>query len=127
MYLNPNQIEAVNKKRYVIEKHFLNGVRYCNHCGGTGLDKFALANDGSYIWDGVSFCDKCEGIGYLTWKETLLEKLCPTCQGTGVIGNNAKCPSCDKKGVVDWVRYIRLGGSKRVSKNKDKNKKPKNI
>lgn len=118
MYLTPNQVEAVNKKRDVIQKHFLSGVRYCNHCGGTGLDHFSSTKDGGYIWDGVSFCDKCEGIGYLNWKETLLEKLCPTCQGTGVSENYKTCPSCDKKGIVDWVRYIRLGGKRNKEKLK---------
>lgn len=114
MYLTPNEIEAANNKRVTIQKHFLNGVRFCNECGGTGLSGTYRSADGDYSWDGVSFCDNCHGIGYISWKETILEKLCPTCEGTGLItSSNKSCPSCDKKGVVDWVRYIRLGGKKK--------------
>lgn len=120
MYLNSREVEQANNKRNVIKKHFLKDVRYCNTCNGTGLSNFALTNDGSYIWDGVSFCDTCNGIGYLSWKETITEKLCPLCKGTGRLkDSNKDCPGCHCKGVVDWIQYIMLGG-KRKEKQNDK-------
>jgi DnaJ-class molecular chaperone len=104
MYLNPQQVLEANKKRETIQKYFLKGVRLCNDCSGTGL-KGVSEFDGNHCWDGTSFCDKCNGIGYLNWKETILEKLCPNCDGGG-------CKSCDGDGIVDWIRYLRLGRKK---------------
>lgn len=117
MYLTPDQVEAANNKREAIKKHFLDGVRFCNECGGTGLDAYR-SRDGSYSWDGISFCSNCQGIGYISWKETITEKLCPMCEGTGIYSDET-CSSCNKKGVVDWVRYIRLGGKKKKKEQKN--------
>lgn len=100
MYLNPQQVEDVNKKRATIIKYFSKGIRYCNKCNGTGL-KGVVSWDGNHSWDGISFCNECEGLGFLNWSDTILEKLCPLCEGKG-------CKSCDYKGIVDWIRYLRL-------------------
>lgn len=109
MYLNPEQIEKANKKRAVILKHFLDSVRFCNECSGTGLKNFSRNETGDSSWDGVSFCDKCEGLGYLSWKETVTTKLCPTCKGTG--GYRRECPTCNGEGVLDWIQFMRVGGT----------------
>ena len=102
MYLSPTEMQKANKKREVISKHFLDGVRLCNVCSGTGLKGVQTNSCGDSMWDGVSFCDKCEGIGYLTWKETVLHKLCSRCDGAG-------CDVCNNEGVLDWIQYMRVG------------------
>ncbi len=101
MELSGNQQRIANKRRKIIQDNFVN-VRLCNKCKGTGLGNF-YKHDGDYSWDGTSFCDKCEGVGYLSWKETILVKLCPKCKGGG-------CETCNDKGVLDWVQYMRVGG-----------------
>jgi DnaJ-class molecular chaperone len=121
--MTPREIEAANNKRATIQKYFLNGVRYCDGCGGTGLSGTHRYADGGYSWDGMSYCDKCHGIGYLNWKETITEKLCPICLGTGMAEkSNKNCSSCDGKGIVDWVRYMRLGGKRELSRSIEKDK-----
>jgi len=99
-----------NKKRDLIRQNFSESIRPCNHCNGTGLDNIASL-EGDYAWDGSSFCDHCEGIGYLSWKETMTKKLCPRCKGYGKIGNTP-CSGCHGEGLVDWLRYMMIGGSK---------------
>ena len=84
MYLSPSQQQIANKKRQNVIDHFLEGVRSCNECNGTGLEGVQTNPYGDSSWDGNSFCDKCKGIGFLKWKETLLQKLCPRCQGGGL-------------------------------------------
>lgn len=122
MNLSSTEIVAANNKRKVIQDHFLKGVRFCNHCGGTGLSNVVRSSDGDCSWDGISFCDKCNALGFLNWKETITEKLCPSCLGTGLLEkSNKPCPSCDKKGVVDWIRYIRLGGKREIPRTVEKN------
>ena len=106
MYLSEMKLLAANKKREVITKHFLEGVRLCNDCSGTGLDNVKFLS-GDASWDGHSFCDKCEGVGYLKWKETVTHKLCPMCNGGG--GYEKVCTACNGQGVLDWIQYMRVG------------------
>ncbi len=108
MYLNGNQQRISNNKRKVILDNFKDH-RLCNDCNGTGLDNIVNLN-GDYSWDGVSFCDKCEGIGYISWKETIMSKLCPKCKGGGHNSRLDKCSVCNGKGVLDWIKYMRVGG-----------------
>jgi len=94
----------------VITKHFLEGVRLCNDCAGTGLDNVKFLDNGNDAsWDGASFCDKCEGVGYLKWEETVTHKLCPSCKGGG--GYEQVCTTCLGQGVLDWIQYMRVGGN----------------
>lgn len=107
MYLNAEESQRANKKRETITKHFLESVRLCNHCSGTGLKNFSRNETGDSTWDGISFCDKCEGIGYLKWKETVELKLCPECKGDG--GYHGNCPTCNGEGILDWIQFMRVG------------------
>jgi len=50
MYLSEMELLATNKKREVISKHFLKGVRLCNDCSGTGLDNVQFLS-GDASWD----------------------------------------------------------------------------
>ena len=113
MFLNLQEIQAANKRRELIQKYFFHNVRMCNGCAGTGLGNFITSGE-DHSWDGHSYCDKCKGIGYLSWEETLLKKLCPTCNGGGnQKGTNKKCSSCEGEGVVDWIKYMRIGKQKK--------------
>ena len=112
MYMSINESQQATKKRNLITEHFLEGVRLCNNCNGTGLEGVHTNCYGDSSWDGTSFCDKCNGIGYLEWKETVLHKLCPVCKGGGLAANgygNIKCIACDGKGILDWIQYMRVG------------------
>jgi DnaJ-class molecular chaperone len=106
MHLSEREQISANKKRALISKHFPEGIRLCNDCSGTGLDNVHFLN-GDASWDGYSFCDKCKGIGYLSWKETITMKLCPKCQGGG--GYEKVCSTCNNKGTLDWIQYMRVG------------------
>lgn len=107
MHLSEREQQSANRKRDLIHKHFPEGLRLCNSCAGTGLDNFKIMDSGDASWDGYSFCDKCKGIGYLSWKETITHKLCPKCQGGG--GYEKVCTACNGKGVLDWIQYMRVG------------------
>ena len=120
MHLSYREIEAIDKKRSNIEKNFPDDLRPCNKCEGTGLDNITKYKDGGYGWDGYTYCDLCKGLGYLDWKETVFKKLCPSCQGKGKLPKSREsCFGCEGTGIVDWVKYMRLGG-KHVDKKDDK-------
>ena len=109
MYLSPDQQRRSNKQRELILKHCVDH-RLCNGCNGTGLGNVSHF-DGDYSWDGETFCDKCEGSGYLDFKETMIMKLCPYCKGGGLNSNSdEKCSKCNGEGILDWIQYMRLGG-----------------
>jgi len=112
MYLTGNEQKVANNKRTIILNNFTNH-RLCNDCKGTGLGNITNSSQG-FTWDGVSFCDECNGIGFLDWEETLFIKLCPDCKGGG--GLNKVCTTCNGKGVLDWIQYIRVGGKKNKEK-----------
>jgi len=88
----------------------MSDVRVCNICEGTGLEGVSRTKYGDCSWDGHSFCDKCKGIGYLEWKETMLHKLCTKCKGSGHKKEYPyECDHCKGEGVVDWLTYMRIG------------------
>jgi DnaJ-class molecular chaperone len=108
MYLSPSEQLKSNRKREVIKTHFHKGLRLCDECSGTGLKNVHHNSLGDSSWDGHSFCDKCKGIGYLEWEETVTMKLCPKCGGGG--GYEKVCTTCNGTGVLDWIQYMRSGG-----------------
>lgn len=79
-------------------------ISVCEICKGTGLANLQQ-HQGETItfssWDGSSYCDKCEGIGYIGIKEgmqiDLLHYICRNCAGLG-------CQFCNE-GVVDWIDH----------------------
>ena len=77
-----------------------NGIVKCKKCKGLGLDQVRKF-DGSYMWDGSSYCEECGGVGYKGVKDglqiDLLHYICKSCAGLG-------CNSCNK-GVVDWIDH----------------------
>jgi len=85
---------------HVIEESF----DRCEECKGTGLYGFRYHEQGA-SWDGVSYCDKCDGTGYINWVKSDLFMVCNNCSGLG-------CKKCDHKGVVDWIQGMRMGISK---------------
>ena len=114
MHMSIQESQQATRKRNLISKHFSKGVCLCNSCNGTGLEGVRTNNYGDSSWDGSSFCDKCNGIGYLEWKETDLYKLCPRCNGGGLAANgygNIKCSACNGVGVLDWIQFMRVGDS----------------
>lgn len=84
----------------------------CKTCKGTGLGGFSFHEQGG-MWDGVSYCDDCDGTGFSDWKENELLALCDKCKGAGFLGHSkdhaSTCKLCDGKGVVDWLEGIRRG------------------
>ena len=103
MYLTRTKQRIVDKKRELIKNSdiHLECHRKCEKCSGTGLEG-VNGFDGSYSWDGVSFCDHCNGIGYIMFKNTVLLKKCSYCDGAG-------CDKCNNQGILDWVQYLRVG------------------
>jgi len=103
MYLSATEQEIANKKRKVIQNsdEHLECYRKCNNCNGTGLSG-VQGFDGSYSWDGVSFCKYCNATGYIMFKNTIFLKKCPRCDGGG-------CAICNNKGTLDWIQYMRVG------------------
>ena len=57
--------------------------------------------NGGYNWDGRSFCDECNGIGYTGIAGTIqiddTHYFCKKCDGIG-------CSHCDE-GITDWVSH----------------------
>jgi len=107
MLLTPDKQQIANKQRELILKHCKNH-RKCNDCGGTGLGNVTFMS-GDYTWDGITFCDKCKGIGFLSWKETVTMKLCPKCKGGGRLSEYEQCDKCKGRGILDWLQYM-IGG-----------------
>jgi hypothetical protein len=69
MYLGPTKIkEIINNKR---NPNDLDMIR-CSNCNGTGL-KYTGTVDNPQ-WDGVSFCDSCEGVGFWDWIEYIMRR-----------------------------------------------------
>ena len=84
------------------EKYFKeHNIRKCEKCQGFGLNNI-YCWDGSYSWDGTSYCDECKGVGFLGVKFglqiDLLHYFCRSCFGTG-------CSECNEKGIVDWIAH----------------------
>jgi len=77
-----------------------NDIARCVSCGGLGIitEKGYEFNS----WDGMSYCSKCEGTGFVGIKKGLqISKehfLCRNCDGSG-------CKKC-KNGIVDWVSHL---------------------
>lgn len=79
-------------------------ISKCEECGGVGLSNLQNIEDENLkyaAWDGSSYCDNCEGIGYLGVREgmqiDLLHYICRNCAGLG-------CQSCNE-GIVDWIDH----------------------
>lgn len=86
-----------------LEEH---GIKKCPSCYGTGLKGVAESGDTTeYSWDTSSYCDNCDGIGYLGIDIKSSNKLTDQffihsgCKGQG-------CFKCDFSGIVDWVSNI---------------------
>ena len=111
MYLRETDQKIANKKREVIQNSdaHLECHRKCEKCSGTGLS-CTYGFDGSYSWDGVSFCEDCNGTGYIMFKDTVLLKKCPECNGSGDSQAHQLCDACGGKGILDWIQYMRMGG-----------------
>jgi len=76
----------------------------CKKCGGLGLGNvrtIEIEHLKSSSWDASTYCDECEGIGYIGVREgiqiDLLHYMCGRCGGLG-------CLDCDE-GVVDWIDH----------------------
>lgn len=104
MFLNNQQIQYSNDLRKLI----LNIVKNedenytCKKCHGTGLNAVKCKNN--YIWDGVSYCNDCKGIGFIFKNE--IEELsnkgiyvCNFCNGIG-------CEKCNNSGFFDWIENV---------------------
>ncbi len=79
-------------------------ISKCKKCAGIGLGNVQTIEDGELkysAWDATTYCDECEGIGYIGIRGgiqiDLLHYLCRRCGGLG-------CPDCDE-GVVDWIDH----------------------
>lgn len=73
----------------------------CESCEGTGLGNFHKnITGGGYNWDGMTFCNHCNGTGFTGWEQCDEFKLCVKCFGRG-------CKICGDKGYLDWVQVIR--------------------
>ena len=103
MYMTEMEQRTADKKRKVIQNSdaHLECHRKCNECNGTGLAG-VQGYDGSYSWDGISFCEYCNATGYIMFKNTVMLKKCPYCEGAG-------CDKCNNKGILDWIQYMRIG------------------
>ena len=91
-------------KKMDIHELAKNRIFTCNECKGTGLKGLYLTKYGKPIgWDCQSYCEKCEGIGFVgnfkTRKITDQIFLCAKCYGDG-------CSQCNHKGIVDWVAHV---------------------
>ncbi len=106
MHLSPTEQRIAEQKRNLIQSSdiHLECHRKCEKCSGTGLDNISNLN-GDYSWDGVSFCKQCNATGYIMFKNTMILKKCPHCDGAG-------CDKCNNKGILDWIQYMRVGGKK---------------
>lgn len=83
------------------------GLTKCEKCLGFGLANFQLLSDGSYSWDGDSFCDSCKGYGYQPIDnvdalifDMFASYVCRSCDGEG-------CHLCRNTGFIDWVMHAR--------------------
>ena len=104
LYLRGNEaLKATNVNIFI--RNFANAVELsfnkCDECGGTGLYGVHRHEQGA-SWDGVSYCEKCDGTGYIDWNKSEAFTVCDACSGVG-------CSKCENKGVVDWIQAARYG------------------
>lgn len=94
-----NSILKNKTEKYLEERD----VIPCNKCNRTGLS-YTRMSDGDVCWDGSTYCDECNGIGYKNINKGFkvgddYEKyLCRKCDGIG-------CSECDK-GIVDNIAHM---------------------
>jgi len=82
-----------------------NNISKCEKCKGVGLANVKIHQSESMTfssWDGTSYCDYCNGIGFKGIQEKglqidLLHYICRNCGGLG-------CKNCNE-GVVDWIDH----------------------
>ncbi len=71
MFITPKARRIVDLKRALIEAS--SGNEYdCATCKGTGLSNWYKSDTGNITWDGVSYCDDCEGVGKLDWLDKIM-------------------------------------------------------
>jgi len=106
MELTQQQRNRANRFHSFLKKQNLayfieTGITTCNDCYATGL-RATKSLSGDFSWDTTSFCDICNGIGYMGlaggMQIDLLNYICKHCEGIG-------CSKCDQKGIVDWVSH----------------------
>lgn len=119
MHLSHRQIQRSNNLRFLIDKYCIVKA-ICKNCNGTGLRCYNYTEHNGikdYSWDGHSYCDHCEGLGYTKWGNVEKDgwNLCPSCNGFG-------CEKCSHNGVVDWVKFITIEGNKENVRHINKNK-----
>ena len=110
MDISCGQLESIDKIRNILLKTVPSDTldrMKCRKCQGTGLSVF----DG-VGWDGSSFCDYCNGIGYLDSKniDYNLCKCC-FCNGEGIVDREdhfrkIKCSHCKGFGYINWIENL---------------------
>ena len=96
-------------------KYYVDNIEFiskpCKACEGTGLANFSRHTDGCSTWDCTSFCEECNGVGFIDWEIKNLVHACPDCNGTGQtfieMYGRQKCAKCDGKGFLDWIQYAK--------------------
>jgi len=51
------------------------GQMFCKRCNGNGLDNLQMKDGKAISWDGISYCDECEGWGSVEWIDILIKGL----------------------------------------------------
>ena len=116
MHLSNDQINRTEKIRAAIIKNYVTAIeekcRKCEVCGGTGLGNISKSNHSmDFSWDCQTFCDTCEGVGFVDWKDTPVLMKCDKCHGSGRDHDWVKCERCNGKGILDWVEFMKGHGT----------------
>lgn len=106
MHLTIEQVKYTDKIRNFFIHKVPEGIRknsICISCKGTGLSNVTYGANGYTLWDTYSYCDTCNGIGYIY---NIIKKLedsgiyiCENCKGSG-------CSKCNETGFFDWIENI---------------------
>jgi DnaJ-class molecular chaperone len=75
----------------------------CPKCSGTGLYAHFNKIDKTYSWDCISYCDYCNGVGFILNIKNILNDngiyICENCNGRG-------CEKCNNTGFFNWIENI---------------------
>jgi DnaJ-class molecular chaperone len=105
MFLSSKEIRRANnlysylKRKTQIELNEME-IDICSECQGTGLSEYQKLECG-YYWDSKSYCEKCNGIGYIGLEKQFnyVIFICRFCNGVG-------CLKCNNTGFTDWISHV---------------------
>lgn len=110
MYLNEEEQSERDERRDLIVRNLAKHIEYnhakCKDCYGTGLKRVAVSEGSGVIADPTEFCDTCDGVGYVDWKDSDNYRVCRKCHGSGYDERWKKCKQCDGLGILDFIKIM---------------------